>query len=49
VFWAPDYFDRYMRDEHHLAGTIAYIEGNPVKAGLCENAKDWRFSSVAGG
>ena len=45
-FWAPEYFDRFMRDEEHLASTAAYIEGNPVKAGLCENVSDWRFSSA---
>ena len=36
-FWAREYFDRFMRDAEHLARTAAYIEGNPVKAGLCEN------------
>jgi putative DNA methylase len=45
-FWAPEYFDRFMRDEKHLASTVAYIEGNPVKAGLCDNVSDWRFSSA---
>ena len=45
-FWAPEYFDRFMRDDEHLARTTAYIEGNPVKAGLCENATDWQFSSA---
>jgi putative DNA methylase len=45
-FWAPEYFDRFMRDEQHLASTAVYIEGNPVKAGLCESITDWRFSSA---
>jgi REP element-mobilizing transposase RayT len=45
-FWAPEYFDRFMRNAEHLARTAAYIEGNPVKAGLCENISDWRFSSA---
>lgn len=45
-FWAPEYFDRFMRDAEHLGRTAAYIEGNPVKAGLCENISDWRFSSA---
>lgn len=45
-FWAPEYFDRFMRDEEHLAATATYIEGNPVKAGLCESVSDWRFSSA---
>jgi REP element-mobilizing transposase RayT len=46
VFWAPEYFDRFMRDEEHLGRTAAYIEANPVKAELCENIADWRFSSA---
>lgn len=46
TFWAPEYFDRYMRDEQHLAATLAYIEGNPVKIGLCPEPVDWRYSSA---
>jgi putative DNA methylase len=45
-FWAPEYFDRFMRDDEHLARTAAYTEGNPVKSGLCEKVSDWRFSSA---
>jgi len=45
-FWARDYFDRFMRDEAHLAQTVAYIENNPVKAGLCHEPAQWRFSSA---
>ena len=32
--WAPDYFDRYMRDEEHVIATARYIEQNPMKVGL---------------
>ena len=46
--WAADYFDRFMRDEIHYQATKAYIEANPVKAGLCANPEDWVFSSAAG-
>jgi putative DNA methylase len=49
AFWAREYFDRFMRDSDHLVRTVAYIEGNPVKAGLCESVSDWRFSSTWGG
>lgn len=45
-FWAPEYFDRYMRDDRHLVGTVAYIEANPVKAGLCAEPGNWPFSSA---
>ena len=46
ALWARDYFDRFMRDETHLARTIDYVEINPVKAGLCRLPEDWRFSSA---
>lgn len=44
--WMRDYFDRYIRDDHHLAAVIAYIHGNPRKAGLVSNEQDWRHSSA---
>jgi len=44
-FWRAAYFDRYMRDEDHLARTIEYVEENPVKAGLVGLATDWAWSS----
>jgi REP element-mobilizing transposase RayT len=45
-FWYPDYFDRYMRNEEHLAQTIEYVEQNPVKAGLAARAVEWEWSSA---
>lgn len=32
-------------DDHHFLGTIQYIQMNPVRAGLVENAADWPWSS----
>ncbi|MFO1079252.1 MAG: transposase [Reyranellaceae bacterium] len=48
-FWHKDYFDRYMRTEEHLARTIAYVEDNPVRAGLVETAGAWQWSSARPG
>jgi REP-associated tyrosine transposase len=45
--WAPDYFDRYVRDEEHYANARFYIENNPVKARLVEKPEDWLYSSAA--
>ena len=45
-FWQRDYFDRYIRDDEHLAAVQRYIENNPVKAGLCDKAEDWLFGSA---
>ena len=44
--WMLDYFDRYIRDDHHLAATIAYIQANPVKAGLVKNEGERFYSSA---
>ena len=44
--WEQNYFDRYIRDEKHLATVVDYIEQNPVKAGLVDSADEWRWSSA---
>lgn len=44
--WQPETFDRYIRDERHLAATIDYVERNPVKAGLVETPEQWPWSSA---
>jgi len=45
-FWMREYWDRYIRDEGHFHSTVSYIHNNPVKAGLCNEAHDWPWSSV---
>jgi REP element-mobilizing transposase RayT len=40
-FWMEDYFDRYTRDAEHYARAMAYIDNNPVKAGLCKTPEEW--------
>jgi putative DNA methylase len=46
IFWMPEYFDRYIRDEKHLANAVSYIHENPVKAKLVARVEDWRWSSA---
>lgn len=46
-FWMREPFDRYIRDAEHFEKTVAYIENNPVKAKLCKNQGDWKFSSAS--
>ncbi len=46
VFWMEDYYDRFVRDDDHLARVIAYVEDNPVKAGLVATPEEWRWSSA---
>jgi putative DNA methylase len=49
AFWAPEYYDRAIRDEAHYAIAVDYIITNPVKAQLCERPDQWRFSSAWSG
>lgn len=44
--WAPDYFDRFIRNDKHLTSATGYIEMNPVKVGLCEFPDQWRWGSA---
>jgi len=44
--WIEEYHDRYVRNERHFHTMVAYIEKNPVKAGLCRDAAQWAFSSA---
>jgi REP element-mobilizing transposase RayT len=46
LFWHPDYFDRFVRDEDHFRRAWEYIEVNPVKTGLCIRPEDWPFGSA---
>ena len=46
AFWAPDYFDRYIRDQAHYDVAVYYIHENPVKAGLVARMDEWRWSSA---
>ena len=43
--WQERYFSVPM-DERHLYAAVRYIELNPVEAGLCKSALDWRWSSA---
>jgi REP element-mobilizing transposase RayT len=46
ALWAPEYFDRAIRDQAHYENALDYIAMNPVNAGLCRAPEDWRFSSA---
>jgi len=45
-FWEREPFDRYIRNQRHFWTAMAYIENNPVKAGLCKYPEDWWWSSA---
>ena len=44
--WMKDYFDRYIRDDKHFRDVVAYIDNNPVKAGLVKEPCGWKWSSL---
>jgi REP element-mobilizing transposase RayT len=45
-FWQDESYDRYLRDSRQLNRTVAYIEENPVSAGLVTEAQRWPWSSA---
>jgi putative transposase len=46
--WYREYFDRFIRDEAHFGRTVDYIHSNPVRAGLAECARLYRWCSAYG-
>jgi putative transposase len=46
-FWQAESYDHWVRDAAELARIAAYIENNPVKAGLVESPEEYRWSSAA--
>ena len=46
AFWQDESYDRYLRGANQLERTIAYVEENPVSAGLVCSADRWRWSSA---
>ncbi|MGA2268539.1 MAG: transposase [Bryobacteraceae bacterium] len=45
-FWQDESFDHWVRNERELQRIAAYIEGNPVLAGLADTPEDWPWSSA---
>jgi REP element-mobilizing transposase RayT len=45
-FWQDEVFDRWVRNEGELQKIIAYIERNPVRAGLAAGIEEWHWSSA---
>ena len=45
-FWQAESYDDWVRDEPEYFRIAAYIENNPVKAGLVERAEDFSWSSA---
>jgi putative transposase len=48
-FWQAESYDRWFRNEMEFNRITAYIENNPVAAGLVARAEDYRWSSASAG
>jgi putative DNA methylase len=46
-FWQREHFDRWIRTGKELASVIAYVEANPVNAGLATSSGAWPWSSAS--
>ena len=44
--WHREYWDRYIRNDAHLAEAAGYIRENPAAAGLVARAEDWPWGSA---
>ena len=42
-FWQEDYFDRYLRSAENYSEKWAYVETNPVRAGLVARPEEWAY------
>jgi putative transposase len=47
MFWQAESYDHWVRDETERRRIVAYIESNPVKAGLVKRAEDYCWSSAS--
>ena len=45
-FWQAESYDHWVRDDTELERIAAYIENNPVKAGLVDCPGEFRWSSA---
>jgi putative transposase len=43
--WQRRYYEHTIRNEKDLYNHLDYIHFNPVKHGIAQNVKDWKFSS----
>ena len=47
AFWQEESYDRWVRDDKEFRRNRAYIEENPVRAGLVVMAEDYPWSSAS--
>ena len=47
TFWQAESYDHWVPDEREIGRIVAYIENNPVRAGLAARPEDYVWSSAA--
>jgi len=47
AFWQEESYDRWVRDDKEFHRIRAYIEENPVRAGLVAAPEDYPWSSAS--
>jgi REP element-mobilizing transposase RayT len=45
-FWMHESFDYLVRNRQELGRIIEYVLDNPVKAGLCKERREWRWTYI---
>ena len=44
--WQRRFWEHFIRDEQDFSAHCDYIHYNPVRHKLCNNPRDWQFSSI---
>jgi putative transposase len=44
--FAERFSSHVLRDDRHLAAAIEYVLQNPVRAGVCADAREWKWSAA---
>ena len=45
-FWESRFYGELIKDDLQLLAVMRYIDLNPVRAGLCEDPADWKYSGA---
>jgi putative transposase len=46
AIWEPHYRDYRVEDDAEYSALVDYVHGNAVRHGLCQQARDWPWSSL---
>lgn len=45
-FWEDRFYAELVKDDLQLLAVMRYVDLNPVRAGLCNNPTEWRYSGA---